>query len=454
MSEHFDVAVVGMGPGGEVAAGRLIAAGRRVAVLERELIGGECAYWACVPSKTVLRPAEVRTEARRAAGISGADPDWARAREYRDVMARGLDDSAQAESYTGQGATVIRGEARLTGPGRIRVGEREITAEHVVLATGSEAVVPPIEGLEEITAWTNRETYTTRELPGRAVVVGGGAVGVETATFLAGFGVEVTLVHRGPRLMGREEPRVGELLRGYLAEAGVDVRLETSATAARRAGEDSVLVLDDGTEVAADVVVLGTGRRPRTQGLGCEDAGARLGEHGEVLVDEHCRAAPNLWAIGDVTGVMPFTHVAKYQGRIAADAVLGRPRPAGYEGIPRVVFADPEVAAAGLTAEQAAEAGIRTAAVELDLAQSLARPWTYEQDPRGHLGLLADADQDVLIGAWAVGPMAGEWIHQASLAIRTRLPLAVLRDQVAQFPTYHEAYQAALDELDAPGKDR
>lgn len=448
MSEHFDVAVLGMGPGGEVAAGRLIAAGKKVAVLERELIGGECAYWACIPSKTVLRPAEARTEVHRAAGVSGAEVDWASTREYRDVMIRHLDDSAQADGYADQGATVIRGEARLTGPGRIQVGDRRITAEHIVIATGSEALVPPVEGIEEITAWTNRETYTTRDLPERAVVVGGSAVGIETVAFLARFGVHVVLVHRGNRLLGREEPRVGELVHEYLAEAGVDIRLNTSATRAHRDGDDSVVTLEDGTEVAADVVIFGTGRKPRTQDLGCEDAGAELGEHGEVLVDEHCRAAENLWAIGDVTGVMPFTHVAKYQGRIAADAILGRPRPAGYEGIPRVVFADPEIAAAGLTRDQAEQRGIHTAGVELDLAQALARPWTYEQDPRGHLGLLADAERKVLIGAWAVGPMAGEWIHQASLAIRTQLPLDVLRDQVAQFPTYHEAYQAALDELD------
>ncbi|MEX5303142.1 dihydrolipoyl dehydrogenase family protein [Kocuria sabuli] len=449
MTEHFDVAVLGMGPGGEVVADPLIAAGKRVAVIERELIGGECAYWACIPSKTVLRPAEARTEVHRAAGVSGAEVDWAAAREHRDVMIRHLDDSAQADGYTDQGATVIRGEARLTGPGRIRIGDRELTAEHVVVATGSEAVVPPVEGLEEITAWTNRETYTARDLPERAVVVGGSAVGIETATFLAGFGVQVVLVHRGERLLDREDPRVGELVHHYLSEGGVQVRLNASAATAHRDGADSVVTLEDGTELAADVVVLGTGRRPRTEGLGLEEAGARLGEHGEVLVDEHCRAGENLWAVGDVTGVLPFTHVAKYQGRIAAAAILGRPRPATYEGIPRVVFADPEVAAAGLTPEQAQQRGIRTAATELDLAQALARPWTFEDDPRGHLGLLADTDRGVLIGAWAVGPMAGEWIHQASLAIRTRLPLEVLRDQVAQFPTYHEAYQAALDGLDA-----
>lgn len=449
MSAHFDVAVLGMGPGGEVAAGRLLKAGKNVAVFERELIGGECAYWACIPSKTVLRPPEARTEVHKAAGVSGAEVDWDTTREYRDYMIRHLDDSAQVEGLEKQGATVIKDEARLTGPGRIQAGEWEVTAEHIIIATGSEAVVPPIERIEDITAWTNRETYTTHDLPQRAVIVGGSAVGVETATFLARFGVQVTLAHRGDRLLGREDPRVGELVHDYLAETGVDIRLNASAAKARRDGEDSIIELDDGTEVAADVVIFGTGRNPRTQGLGFEDAGARLGEHGEVLIDEHGRAGENLWAIGDVTGVMPFTHVAKYQGRIAADAVLGRAHPATYDGIPRVVFADPEIAAAGLTQQQAEQRGIRTTATELDLSNAIARPWTYEQDPRGHLGLLADNERKVLIGAWAIGPQAGEWIHQASLAIRTQLPLETLLDQVAQFPTYHEAYQAALEKLQA-----
>ena len=448
MSEHFDVAVLGMGPGGEVAASRLLKAGKKVAVIERELIGGECGYWACIPSKTVLRPAEARTEVQRAAGVAGAELNWEETSTYRDYMIRHLDDSAQIEGYTREGAVVIKGEAQITGPGRIHVGDRELTADHIIIATGSEAVIPDLEGLDQITAWTNRETYTTKTLPKSAVIIGGSAVGVETSTFLSRFGVKVTLVHRGERLLEREEPRVGELTYKYLTESGIDIRLGVTARRAHRNGDQSVIELDDGTEATADVVIFATGRTPRTKNLGFENAGVALGDHGRVQVDKHCRAAENVWAIGDVTGIMPFTHVAKYQGRIAADAILGKLHAASYGGISRVVFGDPEIAAAGLTKEQAEQHGVRTVATELDLASAIARPWTYEQDPRGFLGLLADTDSKTLVGAWAVGPMAGEWIHYASLAIRTQIPIEILRDQVAQFPTYNEAYQAALEELD------
>lgn len=327
MSEHVDVAVLGMGPGGEVAASRLLAAGKRVAVVERELIGGECAYWACIPSKTVLRPPEAAGEVDRAAGVGGAQLDWAEAREYRDYMARHLDDARQVAGYGKQGALVLKGEAGITAPGRIVVDGRELTADHLIVATGSDARIPPIDGLDDVTTWTNRETYTASELPARAVIVGGSAAGVETAQFLARFGVQVTLVQRGERLLGREEPRVGELAATHLRKSGVDVRAGASPTRARREGADSVLELDDGTSARGDVVILATGRTPRTAGLGLAEVEVELGERGEVLVDEHCRAADGVWAIGDVTAVLPFTHVAKYQGRIVADAILGRPTP-------------------------------------------------------------------------------------------------------------------------------
>jgi pyruvate/2-oxoglutarate dehydrogenase complex dihydrolipoamide dehydrogenase (E3) component len=448
MSEQFDAIVIGMGPGGEVAASRLLAAGRRVAVIERQLIGGECGYWACIPSKTLLRPPEIRGEVDRAAGVEGARLDWPGTRDYRDYMIRHLDDSKQVDGYAKQGATVVKGTARITGPGAVEVDGRSLTAHDIVIATGSDAVLPPVEGLDTVPMWTNREATTLTEIPGRVVMLGGSAVGTELGVFLHRFGAHVTIVERSATLLSREEPRVGELLAERMRADGIDVRTGATATTARRDGADTTITLNEGTQLRCDVVVVGTGRRPRTVDLNLGAIGVTLGEKGEIRVDEHCRAADGVWAIGDVTAIMPFTHVAKYQARIATDAILGRPRTATYHGIPRVVFTDPEVAAVGLTRAQANQQGLRTASVELNLANAIARPSTYEQNPGGHLGLLADTDQRVLLGAWAVAPMAGEWIHQAAQAIRTRTPIAVLLDQVAQFPTYSEGFLAALEELD------
>lgn len=256
MSEHFDAAVLGMGPGGEVAAGRLLKAGLRVAVIERELIGGECAYWACIPSKTLLRPPEARTEADRAAGVTGAGLDWAQASDYRDYMIRHLDDHAQITGYERHGATVVKAEATLAGPGRIRAGDREIIAEHIIVATGSDPVIPRVEGAEDIAVWTNREAFTATALPEQAVIVGGSAVGTETATFLARFGVQVTLVHRGERLMEREDPRVGQLAQAHLEEAGITVRLNATAARVRKDSTGPLVDLDDGTTVPAQVLMV------------------------------------------------------------------------------------------------------------------------------------------------------------------------------------------------------
>ncbi len=443
MTEHFDAVIVGMGPGGEVVAGRLLAAGRKVAVVERELIGGECAYWACIPSKTVLRGGEVLGESERVPGVRGTDLSWPAMRDHRDEMVRHLDDRAQVEAYERRGARVLRGAARIEGPGRVAVGDEILQADHVVVATGSEAVVPDVEGLGD-RAWTSREVYSTPDLPGRVAVVGGSAVGVETALFLARYGSSVTLVQRGDRLMTREDPAVGDLAREHLEAVGAHV---LTGVTARRGLPDGRLELDDGSAVDADVVVFGTGRRPRTADLGLQSAGAQLGDDGALDVDEHCQAAPGLWAVGDVTGIMPFTHVAKYQGRVAAACILGEPRSATYEGIPRVVFADPEIAAVGLTQAEAGAQGIRTISADIDVPGAISRPWTFESEPRGRLGLLADAEADVLVGAWAVAPLAGEWIHHAALAVRARIPIDVLLDQVAQFPTYVEAYLSALEAL-------
>jgi pyruvate/2-oxoglutarate dehydrogenase complex dihydrolipoamide dehydrogenase (E3) component len=447
MSERFDAVVLGMGPAGEVAASRLLAHGLKVAIVERELIGGECAYWACIPSKTLLRPPEVRAEARRAAGIGEPEQRWQELVEYRDYMIRHLDDSAQVAGYERRGATVVKGEARLAGPRRVEAGGRVLEAERIIVATGSEPHIPPIDGLERAGYWTNREATTVSELPDSVVILGGGPVGLELGQFFRRMGAAVTLVEAAKRLIPREEPAISERILGVLREEGVDVRLGVAAVQARREGAKRVLRLADGSEVAGEQLIVAIGRSPRVQDLGLESVGAQVRPEG-VAVDERCRAAEGVWAIGDATGVMPFTHVGMYQGRIAAADIAGRQVRADYSAIPRVVFCDPEIAAVGLTAEQARERGIEAAGAHVALAEEIARPWTFERDPRGDLWVLADRRRGVLIGAWALAPLAGEWIHYAALAIRAQIPLDVLTDAVAQFPTYAEGYLKAIEKLE------
>src|SRR5713101_1155757 len=309
-----------MGVGGEAAAGRLLDAGRRVAVVERELIGGECAYWACIPSKTLLRGPEARAEAGRVAGVATPALDWPGLRDYHDYMVRHLDDSAQVTGYEQAGAMVIKGPARVAGPGRVEAAGQLLEADHVVIGTGSEPARPPVDGLDQVPVWTNREATNVRDIPARVLLVGGSAVGTEMGQFYAGMGAQVTIVQRAARLVDREDPRVGELAAQALSAQGVTVRTGVTPVSARTAGQATVVALDDGSQVETDVVILGAGRRPATGGLGLETAGAALTGRGGIAVDDRCRAGPGLWAAGDVTGVALFTHVAKYQGRVVADS--------------------------------------------------------------------------------------------------------------------------------------
>lgn len=447
MTDGFDAIVIGMGPGGEVVASRLLDAGRRVAVVERELIGGECGYWACVPSKTLLRPPETRAEAAKAAGVGVPALDWPAAAAWRDQLTRHLDDAKQVREYQERGAEVLRGSARLAGPGRVEVGGRTLTAPEIVLATGSDPVVPAgLEGLGPEVVWTNREATQLQRIPERAVVIGGGPVGLELGQFLARFGCQVTLVQAPERLINREDPRVGELVLRALEREGVRVHAGRRVVGASvRDGQRSV-ELDDGSRVDTDVVVVGAGRTPRAAGLGLETVGVEVSKRG-VPVDERCRVAEGLWAVGDMTGVALFTHVAKYQARVVAANLLGGERTAGYRGVPRVVFTDPELAAVGLTEEQARQQGYDVATATVDLAAEITRPWTYEREPAGELGLVADRRRRVLLGAWAVAPLAGEWIHQAAMAVRAEIPVDVLLDGVAQFPTWSEGHLVALERL-------
>ena len=446
MTQRFDVVVIGTGPAGEVAVTRLAAQGLKLALVERELIGGECAYWACIPSKTLLRPPETRFQARRAAGVDEPVVHWPQVAEYRDVMIRNLDDSAQADGYEQQGVTVVRGRGRIAGPGVVDVDGRELRTDRIIVATGSDAAIPPLEGLEQAGYWTNREATTLKELPKSIVIIGGGPVGVELGQFFARFGTSVTLVQGADRLVNREDPAVGDLIAEALREDGIDVRLGRRAARVRLEGGRRVVTLDDGDDVAGQELLIATGRRPRVEGIGLESVGIDAGASG-IAVDARCRAGDGVWAIGDVTGIMPFTHVGMYQGRIAAADISGAAAQADYSAIPRVVFSDPEIASVGLTEAQAREQGLEVLTSRISLPESIARPWTYEKDPRGDLGLVADRRRQVLVGAWAVAPLAGEWIHQVALAIKTGTSLAVLRDTVAQFPTFSEGFLKAVEAL-------
>ena len=446
-----DVIVVGLGPGGEDAAGKLAQAGLDVVGIDAELVGGECPYWGCVPSKMMIRAANLLTEARRVDGMAGhaeVTADFAPvARRIRDEATDDWNDQVAVDRLESKGATFVRGWARLTGPGEVAVGDQVFAARRAVLLNpGTRAWAPPIAGLADTPYWTNREAIETETVPESLIVIGGGAIGLELGQVFLRFGAAVTVIETAPRLLAVEEPESSELITAELETEGMTVHVGANITGVCHDGRGFAVSVEGTDDVVAERLLVATGRRPDLAGLGVGAIGLDEGTRA-ITVDEKMRAAEGVWAIGDVTGVGAFTHVSMYQAAIAVADILGRPGPGGdYRALPRVTFTDPEIGSVGLSEAAARAAGIAVAVGHSDVAKST-RGWIHKAGNAGMIKLVADTDRGVLVGATSAGPVGGEVLSMLTLAVHAEVPIATLRTMIYAYPTFHRSVEDALRSL-------
>jgi pyruvate/2-oxoglutarate dehydrogenase complex dihydrolipoamide dehydrogenase (E3) component len=454
--EHFDSIVIGAGPAGEVVAGELAAGGQKVAVVERERVAGECSFWACMPSKTLLRPSELLTAAKRAPGAAEAitgELNVAEALKWRDRMVSNWDDSGYVTWLTDRGIELVRGAARLVGDGGVDVEDRRLQADNIVLATGSKPAIPPIPGLSETRFWTNREATGTHEIPERLLVLGGGAVGVELSQAYARFGASVALIEGADRILPGEDARVSASVTAALELDGVEIHTGVTASEVHGGEHEQRVELADGTELRGTELLVATGRKPASDELGLESLPVKL-ERGAVEVDKRLRAAPGIYAIGDVNAVNMTTHTGKYQARVVAAEILGHGYDADYHAIPRVVYTDPNAVGVGHTPESAKADGIEvilgTGSVADTAASSIVRAdWRNAVDE--FLTLVGDAKTGRVVGAFAVGPHAADWMGQSILAVQTRVEASALARTIQPFPALSEVFTLAARDLVAQG---
>ena len=453
MSERADVIVVGMGPGGEDVAERLATAGLDVVGIDGELVGGECPYWGCVPSKMMIRAADLLAEARRVPGMAGnsqVEADWAPvARRIREEATDNWDDAVAVERFEGKGGRFVRGWGRLEGARTVAVGERVFEADRaVVVNIGTRASIPPVAGLADTPYWTNREAIEAEQVPASLAVLGGGAIGVELAQVFRRFGSDVTVLEVSPSLVGPEEPESADLLTEVFGAEGIVVRTGVEIESVHHDGHRFAVALAEGEPVVTDRLLVAAGRRADLAQLNVASVG--LDPSARVLpVDDHLRVegVEGLWAVGDATGKGAFTHVSMYQADIVVNAILGNEVvPADYRAVPRVTFTDPEIGSVGLTERGARDRGLRVRVGRAEVPSST-RGWIHKAGNRGFIKLVEDADRGVLVGATSVGPWGGEVLGFLALAVHAEVPTMALRHMIYAYPTFHRAIGDAVKDL-------